>query len=468
MRSTSLPSLSLAYFTLFTYLATSSAKLTSSWKRNLHRVDLSVSILDASISSIKPLLSFGTRDGDTALDRVLKWQQCSTSVHVGHGFHASGSDTTCLTLPAEQGCSRTAATSRLSTASSCTSSVDSNRYFHGVWDKLNLTSEPGINPVREWGKFSNPFKSGANPTSAWDKSSTTSKPGTWDTLNKSDLEAFNNSVSYGISTSVFEFAIYSSFARLLRSTNSGSTIIGAFIITTTITKCQALVTQPALSVVPDVTPCQRLTSLSLGPSSTPNNTTKLSSVCSLSSTAARGLGSATSSPIQVNGPIQPSAEPTLVPTTSDRTIASFNLSSATIASSSTCATATVSSTPLTLNPIPDGGEFSISPTYPTVCSARTITYSSTKELSTGKIPISNSIGWKNAESPWTFSVGAGFEIDLLDQGSNQSTRTLGANPKPAVDNFTRNLDNSWVLTAVSNMSTIVLCFVIEPQGLITT
>ena len=65
-------------------------------------------------------------------------------------------------------------------------------------------------------------------------------------------------------------------------------------------------------------------------------------------------------------------------------------------------------------------------------------------------------------------MGAGFEIDLLDQGSNQSTRTLGANPKPAVDNFTRNLDNSWVLTAVSNMSTIVLCFVIEPQGLITT
>ena len=120
--------------------------------------------------------------------------------------------------------------------------------------------------------------------------------------------------------------------------------------------------------------------------------------------------------------------------------------------SSSCIPASSSATPTsTIPPIPDAGQFSVVPTYPSTCNATTITYSSTKALGTGQVMIDSSIGWGSPGSRWEFRAGAGVKIDSLNNTSNPGTSSYEGNPEASSEKFTAHNDSSWTMTVVPNM-----------------
>lgn len=115
-----------------------------------------------------------------------------------------------------------------------------------------------------------------------------------------------------------------------------------------------------------------------------------------------------------------------------------------------CIMPTSSAAPSSSMP-PDGGRFSVSPTYPKTCTASTIGFSSTQAMQTGYIYIDPGTSWGKVGSVWTFKTGGGARLDNLNNTSNPGTGKYSGNPEPAADNFTRKADGSWTLTVIPNM-----------------
>ena len=107
--------------------------------------------------------------------------------------------------------------------------------------------------------------------------------------------------------------------------------------------------------------------------------------------------------------------------------------------------------------MPNGGRFSVTPSYPATCWSPTVGYSSTKPLKTGSILIDPGTEWGKVGSVWHFSASGGVRITNLTGTSDPDTGDLySGRPVVSNNNFTHNSSWSWDMTVVPNMPTLPL------------